>query len=136
MTVVKTYKLEPETIQHLQKICEELELTWDGTFTTLANLYAQQKALGTLPERGARSRNSRDSSISCPLPSRMPCRSTRTPMRASARSMRSASRRRDAATRAGTGKSPGGREQARQAEKRQQEAAAAQEALQKAKEWT
>ena len=53
MTVVKTYKLEPETIQNLQKICEELELTWDGTFTTLANLYAQQKAIGTLPERGA-----------------------------------------------------------------------------------
>ena len=52
MANVKTYKMEPETSEKLQKICEELHLTWDGTFQTLANLYAQQKAVGKLPERG------------------------------------------------------------------------------------
>ncbi|MFV0637269.1 hypothetical protein [Mitsuokella sp.] len=52
MANVKTYKMEPETSAKLQKICEELNLTWDGTFQTLANLYAQQKAAGALPERG------------------------------------------------------------------------------------
>lgn len=52
MANVKTYKMEPETSAKLQKICEELNLTWDGTFQTLANLYAQQKAVGALPERG------------------------------------------------------------------------------------
>ncbi len=52
MANVKTYKMEPETSEKLQKICEELNLTWDGTFQTLANLYMQQKAIGALPERG------------------------------------------------------------------------------------
>ena len=47
----KTYKLEQETQDKLQSICEETGLTWDATFRTLADLYAQQKAAEALPGR-------------------------------------------------------------------------------------
>ena len=47
----KTYKLEQETQDKLQRICEETGLTWDATFRTLADLYAQQKAAEALPGR-------------------------------------------------------------------------------------
>ena len=47
----KTYKLEQETQEKLQAISEEMGLTWDGTFSALADLYAQQKAIDALPGR-------------------------------------------------------------------------------------
>jgi DNA repair exonuclease SbcCD ATPase subunit len=47
----KTYKLEQETQDKLQAITDEMGLTWDATFSMLADLYAQQKATEALPGR-------------------------------------------------------------------------------------
>lgn len=47
----KTYKLEQATQEKLQAISDEMGLTWDGTFSALADLYAQQKAIDALPGR-------------------------------------------------------------------------------------
>lgn len=47
----KTFKLNDETVATLEQISKELGLSWDGTFSTLSNLYVQQQAVSVTPER-------------------------------------------------------------------------------------